>query len=186
MKSKYWKCLSCILWHSNHSKKVIAPTIHPPSSASVSSSLCPIQSNLCFLQAPRCCQFSSFSTDCSSCQPRQTDTRKVRHDFKLTGICQGAHRLSANKRRAVCARVCVCVCVCDRTAPEGSFCADSSKRKRKKWKWEMWCKRVLLLCLAQTLTPNILKGVSASICCLRVCMWLNVHKLFFFEWWRAE
>ena len=102
--------------------------------------------------------------------------RKVRHDFKLAGIWRAACRLTANKRRVVCARVCV-----RKDSTRGFVLCWQQQAKRKKNENEKCGANIFLFfCLAQTLTPNILKGVSASICCLRVFMWLNVHKLVFF------
>lgn len=43
----------------------------------------------------------------------------------------------------------------------------------------MWCKHLLTLCLGETLTQNILKGVSASICCLNVCICVRMRAHFY-------
>lgn len=80
-------------------------------------------------------------------------------DFKLTQDVSPASLLTKEGRCVL--RLLVCVQEDD----AGGF-ALCWQRQCRDLKWEMWCKHVMMLCLEETLTQNILKGVLASICCL--------------------
>jgi len=78
---------------------------------------------------------------------------------------------------SLCVCVCVCVCVLKRdSTPEGLLSAGRGSAEIKNG--ELWCKDVLILCLEETQTLNILKGGGCRcFFCAFVCVHFRVHVL---------
>lgn len=156
------------------------------SSISASSSHCPIRWNLYLLPASPAVGSVYFLQIGA---PVRQDSPKHREPdtlgFKLTRICRRTQALCSQKRGDVC--LCACwVSVCVRRDNTRGFVL-CLQRQCRNLKWEMWSKHLLMLCLGEKLTWNILKGVSLP------QRYLIVHVCIFhtfpcacFEWQREE